>query len=120
MSLVGNALTSALSIVADAKGETLSYRIDDTRSWVALSGFVLDRDDVLAPAYEDDAHAEATVHSGRLSGPLSPRLDVGYQVKDGSGDIWAVVSPPELDQQQLCSLRRTLVDNAGPNRGGVL
>ncbi len=119
MSLVGDALSSALSIVADAKGESLSYRIDDTRAWVALSGFVLDRDDVVPPIFEEDQHAEATVRTGRLSGPLSPTFDVGYQVKDGNGDIWAVFTV-QKDQQQLATVRFTTVDNAGPNRGGAL
>jgi hypothetical protein len=120
VSLVGNALTTALAIVADAKDESLFYRVNETRAWVALTGFVLDRDDVVPPIYEEDVRAEATVHTGRLSGPLTPRLDVGYQVKDGAGDVWAIINPPEFDQQQLCALRRTTLDNAGPNRGGAL
>lgn len=119
MSLVSNALADALSIVAAAKDESLSYRIDDTRSWVALEGFVLDRDDVIPPVYEEDTRAEVITRTARLSGPLSPVLAENYQVRDGNGDIWAVVTI-QPDQQQIAALRFSTVDNAGPNRGGAL
>lgn len=118
MSVVSDALAAALSAVASAKGETLSYRQNEDRAWTTLSGFVLDRDDVQAPAFDDESYAEATVRTARLSGPLSPTIDVGYQILDGNGGIWAVYTT-EKDQQQLCAVRFITLDNAGPDRGGT-
>ncbi|MBA3622958.1 MAG: hypothetical protein H0W48_00510 [Methylibium sp.] len=119
MSIVSDALARALGIVAAAKGESLSYRESMAFAWEALPGFVLDRDEPAPPIYEDRDQAEASVRSGRLCGPLSPALVVGYQIQDGSGDVWAVVTV-DLDQQQLCGVRLTTLASAGPNRGGAL
>lgn len=119
MSLVSNALASALAAVSAARGEALAYRAAvGTGSWVTLTGFVLDRDDVQVPYHDDQQQAEQTVGSGRLSGPLTPVLAVGMGIQDGNGNEWAIETA-ELDQQQLCTVRRTTVANAGPDRGGA-
>lgn len=118
MSLISNAMAKANAIVAAAKGEALAYRVNDQLAWVTLTGFVLERDDVIPPAYDEIEHAEVTARTARLSGPLSPALAAGYEVRDGNGDTWAVVTA-ELDQQQLCALRLSTVDNAGADRGGA-
>lgn len=119
MSLVSNALGTALSVVSTAKDEALAYRSTPQRAWVTLTGFVLDRDDEQEPVFDEGDNAQATVSVGRLSGPLTPVLAEGYQVRDGAGDVWAVVNA-ELDQQQICRVRLTTLDNAGPNRGGAV
>lgn len=118
MSLVSGAMTSALSIVNAALGESLWYRTAHGGTWVVLTGFVLDRDDVQVPQYNELDGAENTVRGGRLSGPLTPAMALGYEIKDGSADVWAV-DTVEFDQQQLVALRRTTIANAGPNRGGA-
>ncbi len=120
MSRISQALTRANAIISTAKGESLYYRANSDRAWAPLVGFVLDRDDVQPPVYDDIESAESTIQTGRLSGPVTPALAVGYEIKDGSDNVWALIVPPDFDQQQLCPVRRTTVDNAGPNRGGAL
>lgn len=119
MSLVSNALATAIAAVSTARGEALAYRAAvGTGSWTVLTGFVLDRDDVQVPYHDDMQQAEQTVRSGRLCGPLSPVLAVGMGIQDGDGNEWAVETA-ELDQQQLCAVRLATVANAGPDRGGA-
>lgn len=119
MSSISGALAQALRAVSTAIGETLQYRTVHGGTWAPLTGFVLDRDDPAPPQFVEFGQAEDSVHTARLSGPLSPAFGIGYEVQDGSGDVWAVDAPPDFDQQQLVALRRTTVDNAGPNRGGA-
>ncbi|MBA3591562.1 hypothetical protein [Methylibium sp.] len=118
MSTISTALAQALAAVATARGESLSYRAAvGTGSYIALSGFVLDRDEIAPPFHDEQQAAEETVRSGRLCGPLTPVLTVGMGIRDGNNQEWAIETA-ELDQQQLCTVRRTTVANAGPNRGG--
>lgn len=119
MSTISGALAQALGAVSAALGETLQYRTAHGGIWAALTGFVLDRDDPAPPLTVEYDQAEDSVHTGRLSGPLTPAFAIGYEVLDGNGDTWAVDAPPDFDQQQIITLRRTTVDNAGPNRGGA-
>ena len=119
MSLVSNALAAALSAVSTARGEALAYRATISEGeWTTLTGFVLDRDEIPPPAFSDQQQAEETIRGGRLSGPLTPVLAVGYELQDGNGDTWAIETA-ELDQQQLCNVRLTTIANAGPDRGGA-
>ncbi len=119
VSLVTSCLTAALLAMSRALAETLRYRTSHSSpTWVVLSGFVLDRDDIIVPQFDGMDHAEHTVRTARLSGPASPAMALGYELKDGNGVIWAVETV-EFDQQQLCGMRRTTVANASPNRGGA-
>lgn len=119
MSIVSTALENALAMVASAIGETLAYSAEiGAAPYTTLTGFVLDRDEIVPPAFDEQQAAEEIVRTGRLSGPLTPVLAAGMGIRDGNGDVWAIETA-ELDQQQLCLVRRVVVANAGPNRGGA-
>lgn len=118
MSLITDAMTQALSIISTAKGEALLWSATIGGTYAALTGFVLDRDEPVAPQYDDSTQGEAYIHTGRLSGPLSPVLALGYFIKDGENNYW-VIERVDNDQQQLCSVKRTFVAHMGPDRGGA-
>lgn len=119
MSLIGDNIIAGLAALANAKGEALGYNVNNRNGpFTSLSGFVLDRDEPLPPEFSEQDGAEVSVQTGWLSGPLTPALAVGYFLQDGSGHVWAI-QRVDFDQQQRCIVKRTTIDNAGPNRGGA-
>ncbi len=121
MSTISDAMGLALTALSGVLGETLYYRASTgvTAAWTALpAGFILHRDEQAPPMYMEQQSGEAQTYSGALHGLLTPVMAVGYQIKDGNGDKWAVITA-DLDQQQICTVKRVELGNAGPDRGGA-
>ena len=85
---------------------------------MALSGFVLHRDRLVGPSYDERHGMQVLGATGYLKGPLTPVLADGYQLTDGNSDVWAVLDV-KTEQQQICTVRRTEAKVLGPDRGGA-
>lgn len=116
MSLMSDSLAAALSILSDAKGESLTYATTLAGSYSALTGFVLHIDRLPAPAFSEESQAGEVAQTATLKGPLSPALARGYVVLDGNGQYWAIEGV-KTEAQQVCTCQRTKVTKRGPNRG---
>jgi hypothetical protein len=117
VSILSNHMTTANGVVATAKGETLAYRaVIGTGSWTDLPGFVLDRDELNDPSANEMQGAEESDSLGRVTGPLTPALGVGYGIRDGSGNEWAV-ERVDFDQMQILTVHRTTLSHPGLSRG---
>lgn len=117
MSILSNHMTSANAIVATAKGELLAYRAAvGTGSYTDLPGFVLDRDELVDPVQGELQGAEESTSVGRVTGPLTPALAVGYGIRDGSNVEWAV-RRVDFDQMQILTVERITLGYAGVGRG---
>lgn len=118
MSTISNALARANAIIARVKGETLSYSTTFAGTYTDIPDFVFDRDEPIPATFDGYSQAEAFVSSGRVSGPVTPVLAEGAFIKDSNGHIFAI-ERVDFDQQQLASVKRTVVDNGGLDRGGA-
>jgi hypothetical protein len=118
MSDLDDILAFGLSVLADHKGEDLSWRAGESGDFTALTGFCLEVDRVGEPIYDEDDHATVQKRTATLHGPLTPALSQGGQVRDGKGGKdWSIESV-KLGNKQVCLLWRHEVLGTGPDRGG--
>jgi hypothetical protein len=115
MSDMDDILALGLEVLADHKGEALSYRAGESGDFTALVGFCLEVDQVPEPQYDEDDKVTVVKWSGRMHGPLTPVLATGMQIRDGkSGKDWAIESA-RLGNKQVCMLWRHEVVATGPD-----
>lgn len=111
-------VNSALGILADS---TLTYRLGTTGSWLAFTGGILNTDPPISLGYDEDEGGETQMQTGLLVCQFtSPTLSIGSQVKDYSGQGWAVVGVDRSVSAVMYRLRREILSNDayGPNRPG--
>ena len=120
MSVISSALASALSAIATAKGESLSYATAAGQSFTALTGFVIHQDRVSEPVHDERGQVVAQRRRATLKGPVSPLMALGYQVKDSKPTTpltWAVEGVKIEEQQIVTLMREERVGSYGPDRG---
>lgn len=120
MSLMSNALTTALSTISDAKAESLSYATTVNGSYTALDGFVIHQDRIPAPVYDDLGNVVKQRFTGYLKGPVTPLMVRGYFIKDSkpaTALTWAVEGIKIEEQQIVTIWREERAGVAGPDRG---
>ena len=91
--MIASGLTRALAVLSTDKEEDLEYATSAGGSFSALSGFVIHQDLLTEPTYDDDSHGGSQTRRAYCKGPVSPRLSIGYQVRDNTqipAMIWAV------------------------------
>jgi hypothetical protein len=120
VSVISSALASALSAIATAKGEVLSYATAHGQSFTALTGFVIHQDRVGEPTHDDQGRVVSQVRRAVLKGPVSPLMAKGYEIKDSKPTtpiVWAVEGVKIEEQQIVTLMREERVGPYGPDRG---
>lgn len=119
MSLMSTALSTGLTVLATAKGESLQYATAPGQAFAAMTGFVLVQERPEDADHDSDTEVEAQTMRASLKGPVTPALPRGYQIKDLiTGFTWAVESNV-IDVQQVCRLSRRVQLTITPNRGAT-
>lgn len=120
MGIISENLTRALQIIAEGKEESLEYATTPGGAFTALTGFVIHQDLMAEPTYDDDHRGPTQTRRAYCKGPVSPRLSIGYQVRDNTqipALIWAVEGVI-FECQQIATLsRQERVLGSGPDRG---
>ena len=120
MGIISENLTRALQIIADGKEENLEYATTPGGAFTALTGFVIHQDLLTEPTYDDDSHGGSQTRRAYCKGPVSPRLSIGYQIRDNTqipAMIWAVEGVIFECQQIATLARQERVNGTGPDRG---
>ncbi len=119
MSLISTALASALSAIATAKGESLSYCTTYGGTYVALTGFVLHQQRPEAHSQDDDHGMEVQVLRATLKGPLTPAMADGYFIKNVTTGVIYSCRTPKFESQQIANLEVADPKKYGPDRKGA-
>jgi hypothetical protein len=119
MSTISTALATALSALATAKGESLTYATTIGGSHSVLTGFVLHQDRIAEPSYDEHDRADSQKMTAILKGPASPAMAIGYEIIDTVTTWHWAVESVKSDVQQVCRLMRRVPITHGPNRGGA-
>ena len=120
MGIISENLTRALQIIAEGKEESLEYATTPGGAFTALTGFVIHQELMAEPTYDDDHRGPTQTRRAYCKGPVSPRLSIGYQVRDNTqipALTWAVEGVI-FECQQIATLsRQERVLGSGPDRG---
>lgn len=118
--MIAAGMTRALAVLSTDKEEDLEYATTPGGAFTALTGFVIHQDLMAEPTYDDDHRGPTQTRRAYCKGPISPRLSIGYQVRDNTqipALIWAVEGVI-FECQQIATLsRQERVLGSGPDRG---
>jgi hypothetical protein len=129
MSLVSDAISTAIGTLNGALGQTIEYRAGISGSWTTLTTAVLIQGAPVLIGYDDQRRAIIAPSTARLkvatgatrlvSGtPTKP----GYQVRHTLGanvTEWAVIAAAHSDAQSVYELARAVPQQAGDARGAT-
>lgn len=122
MSLVSDAMGSALSALSDAVGQTLQYSLlSKPPTWVALTGGLMQQGAPVVTSYDERHQATLAPQTARLKvavGGVHLLPGAGNAlIKDQNAVVWAVVGVAHANGQSIYELQRAPNQSQGDPRG---
>lgn len=122
MSLVSDAMGSALSALSDAVGQTLQYSLLSVpQTWVTFTGGLLQQGAPVVTSYDERHNATLAPQTARLKVPVGGvHLKPGAGnalIRDGASIVWAIVGVAHANGQSIYELQRAPNQSQGDPRG---